>query len=405
MDSEHTHADAPADALAAREERARRNWWDLLATLYLWRRFIVGFTFVMAVLSIVIALVLPPAYQASTRLLLPEGGSSGLISAALGNLSSAASALLGGGGDYLRYLTILESRGLLMAVVDRFDLVTVYELEEAEHPREAALELLLEHTEFTVDKEYEFLGVHVEDRDPQRAADMANFIVAELNRRNLALATQTAGHFSDYATLRFEEASAALDSVMNATQVFQEQYGLYNLEAQTQSFFEQLAALRGASLQAEIQYEVLREQFGENNPQVAAARQAVAAAERKYQQALAGAEQLLPVAQREVPEAIRQYVDLERERLMQVKILEVVVPLLEQARFQERRTADAVQVVDAAVPPAEPARPRKKLIVILMTLSAGLLSVAFVLAYSWWRRNYAHFAEHLDAGIGRVQRG
>jgi uncharacterized protein involved in exopolysaccharide biosynthesis len=83
---------------------------------------------------------------------------------------------------------------------------------------------------------------------------------------------------------------------------------------------------------------------------------------------------------------VRQYADLERERIIQTRILEIVAPLLEQARFEELRKVEAVQVVDVAFPPALKAAPKRSIIVVMATLSAFLLTVLFVLVYTWWER-------------------
>jgi capsule polysaccharide export protein KpsE/RkpR len=185
---------------------------------------------------------------------------------------------------------------------------------------------------------------------------------------------------------RYAEAQSAVDSLLDATRVFQQRYGVFDLSAQTQGFFTYLAELRANTLQAEIQYEALRERLGEENEQVKTYRDLSRSAARKYADAVGGREALLPVPQNTVPEVVRQYADLERERIIQTRILEIVAPLLEQARFEELRKVEAVQVVDMAFPPALKAAPKRSIIVVMATLSAFLLTVLFVLVYTWWER-------------------
>ncbi|WP_457651784.1 GumC family protein [Rhodocaloribacter sp.] len=379
----------------AREMRADQNLWSVLGTLYRRRRFIAWVTGGAAVLSVVISLLLPNWYKGSTRLLLPEGASGGLASALLGDLSSAAQSILGGGGDYTRYMAILSSRTMLESVVDAFDLVHVYEFEDSDTPREDAVEALADNAEFLIDDEYEFLSVEVYDKDPQRAADMANFFVARLNEINGKLSSETAGNFRKYVQRRYLEAEQARAALLDSLQAFQEHYGVFDLEAQTTAYFEQIAQLRVNALQLEIQYEALRSSLGPENPQVRNLRALVEAAEGKYEQALNGRERVLPIAQDEVPAAVRRYAELTLERTIQERTLELVAPMLEQARFEEERDKEAVQVLDPAVPPVEKAKPKRSIICIAATLSAFLLAVIFVLTYEWWQRNHAVFARRL----------
>lgn len=379
-------------------EQAERTIWYTLGVLYRWRFFIVAVTGLMAVLSVVISLwVLQPWYRSSARLLLPtQSGMGSLSSALLGDFSSVAQGFLGGSvGDYTRYIAILTSQTVLGEVVDRFNLVEVYELEEGEAPRVDAIDQLAEYATFVVDEEYEFFSIEVLDTDPQRAADMANYFVEVLNRFNSQLTSQTAANFRRYVEQRYARSEVQRDSVLNALRDFQAQYGVYDLTAQSQAFFEQLAELRGDALAAEIQYEVLREQFGATNPQVKSYQRTVEAANRMYRDALAGREQILPVSQDTIPNMIRAYADLELQRLIQERILEIVAPTLEQAYFEEQRQTEALQVIDPATPPVEKAKPQRTLIVIAATLSGGILSVLFALLYTWVRRHYRYAVERI----------
>lgn len=372
--------------------------WSVLALLLARRKFIITITAGVAVASVVISLLLPNWYAATARVLPPDSNSTlGFMSALTRNLPSAASALLkSGNDDYTRYLTILTSRRMYESVVDSFDLISVYELEGKKHPREAAIEELEDNVEYLVDDEYEFLSIDVLDTDPQRAADMANFIVRKLNDVNAELASQSASNYGAYVERRYQEAVAATDSLMDAIERFQQTYGIFDVTAQTEGFIEQMANLRAQAIEAEIQYEALSSQLGPDNAQVLTLQSAAAAANARYRDALAGQEQLLPVPTSEMSGVLRQYIELEREGMIQARIMEVVRPMLEQARFDERRKVEAVQVVDHAVPPVKKAFPKRSIIVVVATLSGFLLAALYVLAFDWWRRRYAYVSRRLQ---------
>jgi capsule polysaccharide export protein KpsE/RkpR len=361
--------------------------WEALRTLYAARKLLLGVTLTAAIGAVILALLLPNWYRASARVLPPAGTAfSPLASQLLRDLPGALGSFLGSSTrDYNRYLSILTSRSLHERVVDQFNLIAVYKLEREKHPREAALRELRDNTSFDVDRDFEYLEISVMDRDPKRAADMANFMVAELNRINAQLLTENATRYRQYVERRYYEALARLDSVLDAQQRFQEKYGLFNVEAQTRGLLEYMAALRAQALETEMRYEALRSQLGNENPQVQLLAEMRRAAEARYRQALAGQERLLPVPQREIPAALRQYLELERERVLQTRILEVLAPLYEQARFEEERRVEAVQVIDPAVPPVRKAWPPRTLLVIGITLAAFALSVLVLLARAWWQ--------------------
>lgn len=374
----------------AENEQVISKLWESAGVLFRWRWFIVGITGVVAIASIILSLLMVNWYAASARLLSPESGGTSPLSAALAsNLSTAASALLGGGsnGDYLRYKTILSSRTMNERVVEEFNLIEVYETQESIDPENAAIQTLAENTSFPVDDEDEYLSVIVMDTDPQRAADMANFMVRELNNRNSELAAQDAGNYRKFVEARYGETLRQIDSLKDATQEFQQINKVFNLQDQATAFLEQIALIRAETFALEIEYEVLKQQYGTGNPRVMLAKHALDTAEKKGDDVMAGRSDILPVAREDFPEVTRAYVELEQEMLIQKSILDIIAPMYEQARFQEERRYEAVQVIDKAIPAVRKAKPRRSLIVIGATLSAFLVSVLFVLVNNWWQQS------------------
>lgn len=379
-----------------RAENADSAWWNLLGVLWRRRIFLIVTSGIVAVLSIVISLMLPNWFKASSRLLLPESSSGGIASALLGDVSSALSMFGGGGGDYVRYLTILNSRTVLKSAVDTFDLVQVYDLEEKEFPIEEAIERLTDNVDFVIDSEFDFLTIEALDKDPRRAADLSNYFVRALSRVDNQLASQTAGQFRKYVEQRYSESERMRAKLLDSLQSFQERYGIIDLEAQTTAYFEQLAEMRINVISAEIQYEALKRPFGEENIRVQSAADVLKAAEKLYDAALAGKEQVLPVSQEAAPEMVHRYAELTMERTIQERILELVAPMLEHARFNEQQQIEALQVVDSAIPPAKKFKPKRSIIVVASTLSAFILATLYALLMNWWRNNYRYFTRRLN---------
>ncbi len=381
--------------------RAEDTLWTALGTLFRWRWFIAGITSLVAAAAIAFSLSMPNWYAASVRVLPPESsGGNPLTSALLRSTGSAASALLGGvSGDYARYLAILSSQRVLGSMVEEFDLVTAYDLQDSPHPREQALALLEANVSFPVDDDYEFLSVVVLDQDPRRAADMANFMVRRLNEINSELSSSNAANYRRSVEMRYDEAQAALDSVLDATQAFQQRYGILDLDVQTRAYFDQLASLEAGATRAEVEYEALLAQLGPDNPEVGALREVATAASGKVRSVLEGREGALPVPQGEMSNVARAYAELQREFIVQEQTLEVIGPLFEQARFEQEKTVEAVQVVDSAVPPVRKAKPARSVIVVTAALTGFLLVVLFVLLYAWWQRRHTYLARRLRASV------
>lgn len=375
--------------------------WGWARALHGRRRFLAAVTGGVAVASAVISLLLPKWYLATSTLLLPEARSRAAVSSFLAAAAPGAAALFGNAEDsYARYLAILGSRTVMAGAVDRFDLLDVYGIDVSATARDDALERLRRNVQFTVDMELGFLAVNVWDRDPRRAADMANYFVAELNRTNTRLGSENASSYRHFVERRYRETEAALDSARARLQRFQEAYGVIELDAQAAAFLELIASYRALAVQSEIEYQALVRDFGTDNPQVRSVRNRVEAARRLEREIMAGDDVLLPVPVRELPEVARRYAEIVQETMVEARVLEFARPMLEQAIFEEEREAPAVQVLDEAIPPVKKAKPQRKLIVISSTLSAVIVAGLYVLGMDWLRRNHDLLARRLGPGAG-----
>jgi len=384
--------DSP-DAQAAEGEHIL---WDAAGILYLRRKFLALCTVAVALASIVIALLLPRYYMSEARLLHPEGDGLSVLSG-LGSVGGGLGSLLGGGSaEFTRYLSILSSRSMKTKVVEEFDLVQQYENEDNRSPLETTIAELEDNIEFVVDDVYLFLAIRAFDPDPVQAAAMANFMVDELNAVHADLSAATARKTRLSIERRLERAEADLDSARSAIQEFQEANGVVELEAQAQAFMQSIASSRADLVRLEIEYQTLLQQYGPENPRVRAARGALRAGRSQVQSALGGEDVLLPVSMQALPALTRRYAELMQRQLIQAQILETLYPFYEQAYFQEQNESVAVQVVDEAIPASRPARPSRRLVVILATLSGFLLAAAYVLVSWWWRRNHSEIAHQLQ---------
>lgn len=390
------------DMTESKDEGETSTLWDWLAILYARRRFILAVTTVIAIGSIVIALLLPRYYMSEARLLQPEGNGLSVLSG-IGAVGGGLGNLLGtGGSEFNRYLSILTSRSLRTRVIEEFNLTRQYGFGNEPAALENTLAELEKNVELAVDDVYLFLSVRAYDPDPVQAAAIVNFMISELNATHARLSSATARQTRLAIESRLRQAETELDSTRSELQAFQEEHGVVELEAQAEAFMQSIAASRADLARAEVQYQSLLQQYGPDNPQVRAAREALRAGRAQAQGALEGRDALLPVSMRALPALTRRYAELMQQQLIQAQIIEALYPFYEQAFFQEQNESVAVQVIDEAQPSALPARPSRRAIVILATVSGFLLAAAYVFLLAWWQRNYSSFAHRLQGATART---
>ena len=165
---------------------------ELFRALSRRRRLILGITAASAAVALVVSLLLPVYYKAETRILPPQEKGSNLAAQLMGQAGGLI-ALAGGAAGVKSqgelFVAMTKSRTVLDRMVDRFDLMKLYKKKYRQDARKKLLELLTVQE----DRKSGIIILTVEDRDPKRAADMANAFVEELKSLAGGLAISEAG--------------------------------------------------------------------------------------------------------------------------------------------------------------------------------------------------------------------
>src|SRR2546422_4050225 len=182
-----------ASAAPTRAEVERIHFPDRLIVLAKRKWFIFKFVGCAAVLSTGISLLLPKTYTANAKIMPPQPnqsmGAMAALSIQLGPLAALAGQGLGLRNPSDLYIAMLRSRTVADDLIDRFSLMSVYKQKLREYAR-GRLEAATEIKAGTKDG---VISISVDDRDPRRAADLANGYVDELEKLTKTLAVTEAG--------------------------------------------------------------------------------------------------------------------------------------------------------------------------------------------------------------------
>jgi tyrosine-protein kinase Etk/Wzc len=361
------------------DEKGKSHFLDPLVTLTKHRTLVLALPLVIAAITVVLALVIPPTYTAETKIVPPQNASSS--SSILNQLGPLASAAANGKdlsmhGPSDMYVAMLHSRTIADALIKRFSLMSVY---KAKRHVDARMRLD-DDTKITISKE-NVISISVADHDKNRAAELANAYVDELLKLTRTLAITEAGQ----RRLFFEhEVQAAGDELANAEQALkktQETTGIIQLDNQSKAMIESLTTLHAQVGAKEAQVEAMRAYATPENPDLVRAQHELAAlrGELTRIEAGQGGTSLSDVAVRKVPEAALEYV----RRLREVKYRETLLDLLtrqyEMARIDEAKDAAIVQVLDKAEAPEMRSSPHRTTLVLTAFFLA--FSLAILIAF------------------------
>ena len=383
---------------------------ELFRALSRRRRLILGITAASAAFAVVVSLMLPVYYKAETRILPPTERGGNLAAQLLGQggagLIGLASGVAGVKSQGELFVEIMKSRTVLDRIVDRFDLLSLYRSDlfnlGKKRYRQDARKRLLELLAVREDRKSGIIILTVEDKDPKRAAEMANAFVEELKSLKGGLAISEAGQRRMFFEEQIQHTKVSLARAEEEIKGFQQRTGMFQVDAQARAIIEGIARLRAALAVKEVEAKVLRSFATAQNPDMQRIEEEIRAlrAELEKVETLKGHgfDPLMPSAR--VPEMATEYL----RKLRQLKYNETLYELLskqyELAKLEEARDAVVIQVIDRAVPPERKSRPLRALIVLLATVTMLFLSVFIVLLleHPWKKSGKPPGEDNLSTG-------
>jgi tyrosine-protein kinase Etk/Wzc len=370
VNNEISVMDQNAEAMAVAEEDGL-GMIDLLLILAARKKSIAGITVACTAIAAAVAFVLPNVYTATAVIMppqQPQTAVSGLLGQ-LGPLAAVAGKDIGLKSPSDLYVGLLSGRTIADHLIDRFRLKTLYEAKTMTDARSK----FHNHTRTSSGKD-SLIRIEVDDEDPQRAADIANAFVVELNTQNTAFGTTEAVQRRIFLEKQLADVRSNLASAEETMKKTQTRTGILQVEAQTSVAIASIAQLKAQITAGEVGLQRLSMGATAQNPEVLRIEAELDALRSQLKKAesaprAAGDPMLAPNA---MPGAGLEYLRSLRELKYQEFLFEMLSKQYEAARIDENKIAPALQLVDAAVPPDKKSGPHRGLM-ILFGAVAGLM--------------------------------
>jgi uncharacterized protein involved in exopolysaccharide biosynthesis len=343
-----TMRSAPMQPVSTHKEPGLPDFW---ASARPYRRRIALVVLIGTVLGAVVAFAWPPSYKATVTILPPSEEETGFsVTSVLSRISVPGVHIPSRSGPIDITLSVLNSRRLASALVDRFGLIRVYHCKT----QEEAIRKLKKRIDSGADPSGTVVA-SVRDRDPERAAQMANALIEELDRFNRDVRMTKGRRARLFVEGRIQQTRKDLAAAEQDLKDYQRQNKTLALDPDQASTVESGAKLFATQAALQVQVGLAQEYATARSEEV----------QRLQQQ--------LDQVNREISSLPNLGMELAR-RMREVKIQEQVFALLsaqyEEARIDEARDVPTVEILDPAVPPDRPVWPRKgRLIAIAFGIS------------------------------------
>jgi capsule polysaccharide export protein KpsE/RkpR len=354
------------------------------------------------VLSAVVAFLIPNQYESSISIMPPDAMNSGgeMLAALAGKaspeLAAMAGGLLGMRGSGALFVDLFRSRSVQDNVVDKLDLQKIYHSRYKQDARKR----LDSRTDINEDRKSGVISLTVTDQSPQRAHDIAEAYVAELNHLVSQVSTSSARRERVFIEQRLTAVKSDLEEAEKQFGAFASKNSALDIKEQTKAMVESAGVLQGQLIASESELQSLEQIYTNNNVRVRSLQARVDELKRQLQKLegtdaslvlnggapdAAHPDQMYPPI-RKLPLLGVEWADLYRRMTIQETVYELLNRQYELARIQEAKEIPTINVVDPADVPQRKSSPHRLVIILALTLLSIAGAAGWMVGSERWER-------------------
>jgi uncharacterized protein involved in exopolysaccharide biosynthesis len=356
----------------------------------------VGISFLLPVKYAATAYLMPPDMSPTSGLdLMIDMKSGGDLMGAMGGMGGALNDMLGMRSPGQLYIQEMQSRPVEESLVKSFDLNRIYHKKS----REMAIKMLAANTQFDEDRKSGIISVKVSDKDPNRAAAIANAYAEQLGRLQSDIISTSGRREREYFEAQLAIARGQLEKSSQALSDFSSKNAALNLPLQDVAVVSSMSSVQGQLIAAQAEFKGLLPIYTVNNLRVREARAQIEELQRQLDQirgrgsasnsptsdkpseaAPAGA----AVGMAKLAGLSTEYTNLYRQAKTDETMVETLTQQYEISKLEESRHVAEVQLLDPAEAPERKSSPKRAWISLTGLLLGCLFAVIYVLTQDWW---------------------
>jgi tyrosine-protein kinase Etk/Wzc len=224
------------------------------------------------------------------------------------------------------------------------------------------------------------IKVSYQSTDPVLASDVVNALVQSYLEQSIGFKSEEASRAANFVEEQLASLRGELDSAEKNLQAYKSSTGVMLLDSESEALIQKIAEKEKARTELEVQKRALLNDYTEEHPAV----KSISRQQEAIRQQLASYEANI----RRLPQAERDLAKLTRISKVNADIYTFLLQKHEEARIARASTLSNINVVDPAVIPGKPVKPKKAQYLFLGLLLAMALGIGL-----------AFFEEYLDDTI------
>jgi capsule polysaccharide export protein KpsE/RkpR len=342
------------------EEDEGISLFDFLIVLAKYKKLIILFTLPVAIITGILTLSSYSFYRAQTTILPPLLQKIRLPEEIMNRYSFVPGIPFNTRSNQELTAIIIKSRTFSNRIIERFNLIDYYEVENMDEARTMFLGNLDIEPDFTLDNPFTFNEKHSPltkiffiDQDAERSANIVNAVVDELQVFFNNIATSEASHRRRFFEEQLNHVNQDLISSEEKIKLFQEKTGMLTVETQTRMVIEKIATLQAQVTAKEVELEVMKSYSTASNPDFQRTEETIRILKKELAKLEANESNdknmLIPTGT--IPELGLEYKRKFRELKFNETLYEIMLKQYEVAKIDEAKKAVFIHAIDKALPP------------------------------------------------------
>lgn len=334
---------------------------------------------IIGIVSLITSLLLPKWYKADTLFIMPK--SQGL--SGLGEIISDFPITFGYdmSQDEEKFITLLNSRQTIDALIDSFHLDRTFEYKYRFLLRKYIRGEIIS-SQINDDGSIQISVIY--PKDPEKPARLANFLVEKIDEFNKKLKSRNA-HFQrifieeNYSTIKHE-----LTTLEDSLVIFQERYGVLDIPEQLKGSIKLISGLQLEKIQTEIALKILQRHYKKDFSEIKILKEKISILNDKIDKLqYETSKRSIFKSFAEIPELSLHYFRMLRDIKIKEKVIEFLIPQLEQARFEEVKNTPSLLVVDPAIPAEYKYKPKRAVIIIISVFFSLVMHIIYIFSSTY----------------------
>jgi len=365
---------------------SKSSMYRLMSLVWQYRKvLLVTLTFVF-IISTIIAFLLPKWYRGSITFIVNEQGKGKLISELASAVPFNLMQMESNRVDL--YVNLIKSRRVLDSLDSLYHLQQYYDIKDRQQfYKELNSDIdVRDNNDNTITLNFYY------KEDAKKAAEIANKIFVELSDLSLELNSERNRSLRMYLQNSYDVTISRLRESEKKLTNFQANNQIYDVEAQLKMIIDKITELEIEKIQNEIQMLVLKSTLAQNNQEVKALETKISIMQQKINE-IKYTSNKNNISLSQMPEKAIEYMNLFRDVKVLNKLLEFLIPQLENARLEEIKTSSDLQIIDNAIAEDYKAKPKRISIIFTICFLYFIVFLLVVSMYNYYLRNKNIFSQ------------